>query len=293
MLLNNDNGVFITAIFTGHIYDTVLDIYFAEARFYDAKNRQWLSSDPMKDGLNWYLYVGANPATFVDSTGLFPVDARQTVADGRELLGIEDYGWSPWILDIEQWFNDFVNSSDPLAGLVIGGFTSTAKNNPYGMAILALLALLTSNPDMVLPPSLPMPDIPDYFGRLEVCPEATARNHAREQADAARNDRGKRNKVAVIVTMNGEIAVGFNLEGIFNKEVQGILDANGRPNVFNRQCAEINAISKARNLGYDLTGAAIAVVIIGGPNSATHGMPEKPCDVCARLIAYYGMVYVG
>ena len=70
MLLNNDNGVFITAIFTGHIYDTVLDIYFAEARFLDAKNRQWLSSDPMKDGLNWYLYVGANPATFVDPWGL-------------------------------------------------------------------------------------------------------------------------------------------------------------------------------------------------------------------------------
>ena len=71
MLLNNDNGVFITAIFTGHIYDTVIDVYFAQARFYDAKNRQWLNSDPMKDGLNWYQYVGANPVTFLDKTGLF------------------------------------------------------------------------------------------------------------------------------------------------------------------------------------------------------------------------------
>ena len=25
--------------FTGHIYDTTLDIYFAKARFYDATNR--------------------------------------------------------------------------------------------------------------------------------------------------------------------------------------------------------------------------------------------------------------
>ena len=58
MLLNNDNGVFIIARFTGHQYDFVLDVYFAQARFYDAKNRQWLSSDPMKDGLNWYQYVG-------------------------------------------------------------------------------------------------------------------------------------------------------------------------------------------------------------------------------------------
>ena len=76
MLLNNDNGVFITAIFTGHIYDTVLDIYFAEARFLDAKNRQWLSSDPMKDGLNWYQYVGSNPATYTDPWGLWKSDVH-------------------------------------------------------------------------------------------------------------------------------------------------------------------------------------------------------------------------
>ena len=65
-LNNNDNGNFAAAVFTGHPYDTVLDIYFAEARFYDAKYRQWMSSDPIKSGLNWYLYVEANPATFFD-----------------------------------------------------------------------------------------------------------------------------------------------------------------------------------------------------------------------------------
>lgn len=52
-LSNNDNGNFVAVNFTGHTYDTVLDIYFAEARFYDANNRQWMSSDPIKDGLNW------------------------------------------------------------------------------------------------------------------------------------------------------------------------------------------------------------------------------------------------
>ncbi len=58
------------AVFTGHPYDTVLDIYFAEARFYDAKHRQWMVSDPIKNGLNWYLYVEGNPATYWDPTGL-------------------------------------------------------------------------------------------------------------------------------------------------------------------------------------------------------------------------------
>jgi RHS repeat-associated protein len=83
MLLNNDNGVFIFAKFTGHVYDTVLDIYFAQARFYDAKNRQWLNSDPMKDGLNWYVYVGGNPVSFVDPWGLVPV----TLIDYARAMG--------------------------------------------------------------------------------------------------------------------------------------------------------------------------------------------------------------
>ena len=72
-LNNNDNGNFAAAVFTGHPYDTVLDIYFAEARFYDAKHRQWMSVDPIKSGLNWYLYVEGNPATFFDPNGMMSI----------------------------------------------------------------------------------------------------------------------------------------------------------------------------------------------------------------------------
>lgn len=72
-LLNNDHGNYVFATFTGHIYDTTLDMYFAEARFYDAGNRQWLSIDPVKDGLNWYLYCYANPQKYFDPDGEFPV----------------------------------------------------------------------------------------------------------------------------------------------------------------------------------------------------------------------------
>ena len=89
MLLNNDNGVFIIARFTGHQYDTVIDVYFAQARFYDAKNRQWLSSDPMKDGLNWYQYVGSNPATWVDPWGLFRESTILKKGDGGSFANQE------------------------------------------------------------------------------------------------------------------------------------------------------------------------------------------------------------
>jgi len=70
-LINNDRGTYITANFTGHSFDTVLDMYFAQARFYDAMNRQWVSRDPAKDGLNWYTYCNNNPKSYIDPTGLF------------------------------------------------------------------------------------------------------------------------------------------------------------------------------------------------------------------------------
>ena len=70
-LLNNDHGNYVFATFTGHIYDTTLDIYFAEARFYDVNNRTWLAMDPIKDGLNWYQYCYSNPTTYFDPLGLW------------------------------------------------------------------------------------------------------------------------------------------------------------------------------------------------------------------------------
>ena len=58
--------------FTSYTYDIVLDIYFAQARFYDANSRRFISVDPIKDGVNWYAYCGNNPVVFVDPSGLVP-----------------------------------------------------------------------------------------------------------------------------------------------------------------------------------------------------------------------------
>ena len=97
-LVNNDHGNYVFATFTGHIYDTTLDIYFAEARFYDATNRTWMAMDPIKDGLNWYQYANANPITYWDALGL-SVDLPP-VPDGIDpshnawyLITNHDYGF--------------------------------------------------------------------------------------------------------------------------------------------------------------------------------------------------------
>ena len=84
--LNNDHGNYVYATYTGHIFDTTLDIYFCEARFYDANTRQWMAMDPVKDGGNWYQYCYSNPLRYWDPNGLWVVAVGGTMG-AAGLLG--------------------------------------------------------------------------------------------------------------------------------------------------------------------------------------------------------------
>ena len=95
-LLNNDHGNYVYATYTGHIFDTMLDIYFAEARFYNAQTRTWLDMDPIKDGGNWYQYCFSNPLRYWDPTGLVPVAAAQQ-------NGFSQYGGCQGIPYAARW----------------------------------------------------------------------------------------------------------------------------------------------------------------------------------------------
>ena len=62
--------------YTGYTYDEVLELYFAQNRFYDPQTKGFTQEDPIKDGLNWYSYVSNNPLVFVDPWGLVEVGLR-------------------------------------------------------------------------------------------------------------------------------------------------------------------------------------------------------------------------
>ena len=120
-LVNNDHGNYVFATFTGHIYDTTLDIYFAEARFYDAANRQWLAMDPVKDGLNWYRYTDDNPTTYFDPDGEMPVTIAVGAVAGALIGGVGtylEYANSNHSIDKKMIVNIAVNT-------VIGAVTGT------------------------------------------------------------------------------------------------------------------------------------------------------------------------
>ncbi len=52
--------------YTGYTWDETLQLYFAQYRFYDPELKRFTSEDILKDGNNWYVYVGNNPLTSID-----------------------------------------------------------------------------------------------------------------------------------------------------------------------------------------------------------------------------------
>ena len=56
--------------YTGYTYDTVLELYYAQARFYDPDTRQFMTKDPARDGSLWYAYCAGNPVNRWDPSGL-------------------------------------------------------------------------------------------------------------------------------------------------------------------------------------------------------------------------------
>ena len=99
------------------------------------------------------------------------------------------------------------------------------------------------------------------------------------------------NTVAVVRTADGKYYVGYNKAGIHNNNIQKVLDYLGNNNLYNRQCAEVNAISRAFNDGADLKGATISIANVRKASdvSGVHGTYKAPCDVCQPLIDFFGI----
>jgi RHS repeat-associated protein len=119
--------------YTNHTYDPILDAYHAQCRFYDAKNRTFMSVDPIKDGLNWYGYVGGNPATWTDPLGLYYlVRERELEASYEGVL---------------------LPTGEPtgIYSIVFVNHTSTVRNLVAGIVPVPGLSLFTLLPKVNLP----------------------------------------------------------------------------------------------------------------------------------------------
>ncbi len=57
--------------YRGQYYDEESGLYYLRNRYYNPELGRFLTVDPAKDGLNWYIYCNNDPVNFVDPWGLY------------------------------------------------------------------------------------------------------------------------------------------------------------------------------------------------------------------------------
>ena len=67
---NNETADKAKYSYGGKELDAETNLYYFNARYYDATIGRFINVDPIQDGTNWYVYCSNNPLSFVDPTGL-------------------------------------------------------------------------------------------------------------------------------------------------------------------------------------------------------------------------------
>jgi len=143
------NGHEMLQRYTGKDYDPATGLTFFNARWYSSELGRFITEDPIRDGVNWFIFCNNNPLRYVDMTGLRPVDG----ADRRTGLS--------WVntqngINIIQGGTEYRNYHEvAIAEAVLGENPRAlvqlpAEGGAFGAAILASYDTVT-NPDSVAP----------------------------------------------------------------------------------------------------------------------------------------------
>ena len=67
---DSENAVYNNFGYRGEYADVESGLIYLRARMYDPSTGRFINEDPIRDGLNWYVYCENNPVMFVDPWGL-------------------------------------------------------------------------------------------------------------------------------------------------------------------------------------------------------------------------------
>jgi RHS repeat-associated protein len=118
--------------YTGKEFDSDTGLYYFNARWYDPDLGRFISEDPIKDGANWYAYVGNRPLVSTDPTGLFTDPLKGTYTVTGKFGSSLDAGRGP-ALDRHAGV-DFVSSTREVVAARSGTVVFAGKH-PDGTSV--------------------------------------------------------------------------------------------------------------------------------------------------------------
>ncbi len=112
----------------GKELDDNTNLYYFNARYYDATTGRFINVDPVQDGTNWYVYCNNNPLSIIDPTGL---ENKSLLKEAGDIFKAEaNYGAAVGF-ELKSPVAKFI-----VGGKIVEGNSSTAngQNNAYSKA---------------------------------------------------------------------------------------------------------------------------------------------------------------
>jgi RHS repeat-associated protein len=125
--------------FTGKDFDAEISLYYFNARWYDPELGRFISVDPIKDGVNWYVYCSNNPLICIDPSGLEDDEKITPVKPPRDIYPVDnDYPEHAPIESPEDYDEYLQDVSERYAGDIEKAY---AENPELFMETFAALPL--------------------------------------------------------------------------------------------------------------------------------------------------------
>lgn len=98
--------------YCGEYLDSESGLIYLRNRYYDSNTGRFINEDPVKDGLNWYVYCGNNPVMMIDPSGLFDYNTRLSYNPGEYSADVRtlqnELAWKGYLRssNIDGFFGD-------------------------------------------------------------------------------------------------------------------------------------------------------------------------------------------
>ncbi|MEO1247510.1 MAG: Calx-beta domain-containing protein [Pseudomonadota bacterium] len=290
--------------FTDHEHLDGVGLIHMNGRVYSPTLGRFLSPDPHiqaplnTQSYNRYSYVWNNPLSYTDPTGEIlwvPVIWGAVKVAGWALTAHGVYETAQTAIEI----HDEIQSGEKTAAEVL---------DERKVEIAVEAGMTMAGPVVKAAERLVPESVQDRItGKIsEVAGSGSGRNaggadnadalsvpstpgqRLADRAQSSRSETGV-NTVAVIKHQDGTVTVGRNSGGVNNADVQESV-SRAPQSCFGAQCAEINAISRAKNKGRDTEGATIETRYVRGNNpDGRHGELRDPCETCEYVIEDMGL----